>query len=64
MHQYIKLVHVNIKVKTNGSSQKAKGSGFEREIAKYLSDTYGESFIRAYWCICGREKSNTQRNLT
>ncbi len=29
------------------SPQKAKGSGFEREIAKYLSDTYGESFIRA-----------------
>ncbi len=29
------------------SPQKAKGSGFEREIAKFLSDTYGESFIRA-----------------
>ena len=29
------------------SPQKAKGSGFEREIAKYLSETYGESFIRA-----------------
>lgn len=29
------------------SPQKAKGSGFEREIAKYLSDSYGESFIRA-----------------
>jgi len=29
------------------SPQKAKGSGFEREIAKYLTDTYGESFIRA-----------------
>jgi hypothetical protein len=29
------------------SPQKNKGSGFEREIAKYLSDTYGESFIRA-----------------
>ena len=29
------------------SPQKAKGSGFEREIAKYLSDVYGESFIRA-----------------
>ena len=29
------------------SPQKAKGSGYEREIAKYLSDTYGESFIRA-----------------
>lgn len=29
------------------SSQKAKGSGFEREVAKFLTDTYGESFIRA-----------------
>lgn len=28
------------------SPQKAKGSGFERECAKYLSDTYGENFIR------------------
>jgi len=28
------------------SPQKAKGSGFEREVAKYLTDTYGESFIR------------------
>lgn len=29
------------------SPQKAKGSGYEREIAKYLSEKYGESFIRA-----------------
>ena len=29
------------------SPQKAKGSGFEREIAKYLSEKYSESFIRA-----------------
>lgn len=29
------------------SPQKAKGSGYEREIAKFLSDLYGESFIRA-----------------
>ena len=29
------------------SPQKAKGSGFEREVAKYLSELYGESFIRA-----------------
>lgn len=29
------------------SPQKQKGSGFEREIAKFLTDTYGESFIRA-----------------
>ena len=29
------------------SPQKNKGSGFEREIAKYLSEKYSESFIRA-----------------
>ena len=29
------------------SPQKAKGSGFEREVAKFLSELYGESFIRA-----------------
>ena len=29
------------------SPQKAKGSGFEREVAKFLTDTYGETFIRA-----------------
>lgn len=29
------------------SPQKQKGSSFEREVAKFLSDTYGESFIRA-----------------
>lgn len=29
------------------SPQKIKGSGFEREIAKFLSETYNESFIRA-----------------
>ena len=29
------------------SPSKNKGSGFEREVAKYLSETYGESFIRA-----------------
>lgn len=29
------------------SPQKNKGSGFEREIAKFLTDLYGESFIRA-----------------
>lgn len=28
------------------SKSKAKGSSFEREVAKYLSDMYGESFIR------------------
>lgn len=29
------------------SPSKNKGSGFEREIAKFLSELYGESFIRA-----------------
>jgi len=29
------------------SPQKAKGSSFEREVAKFLSDIYKESFIRA-----------------
>jgi len=33
--------------KSMPSPQKAKGSGFEREIAKYLSEKYNESFIRA-----------------
>lgn len=28
------------------SKSKIKGSGFEREVAKYLSETYGGSFIR------------------
>jgi hypothetical protein len=29
------------------SPQKAKGSSFEREVANFLSNLYGESFIRA-----------------
>ncbi len=29
------------------SKSKTKGSGFEREISKYLSDLYGENFMRA-----------------
>lgn len=29
------------------SPQKAKGSSFEREVAKFLTETYNESFIRA-----------------
>ena len=29
------------------SPQKQKGSSFEREVAQYLTKTYGESFIRA-----------------
>jgi len=45
------------------SPQKAKGSGFEREVARFLSDLYGESFIRvpnsgAY--IGGKNKERKQ----
>lgn len=29
------------------SPQKAKGSGYEREVAKFLTELYGETFIRA-----------------
>lgn len=29
------------------SPSKVKGSGFEREVAKYLTEMYGETFIRA-----------------
>lgn len=45
------------------SPQKNKGSGFEREIAKYLSDLYGESFIRAPGSgayVGGKNQSRTQ----
>jgi hypothetical protein len=45
------------------SPQKTKGSGFEREIAKILSDAYGESFIRAPGSgayVGGKNQSRTQ----
>ena len=45
------------------SPQKAKGSGFEREVAKFLSDLYSESFIRAPGSgayIGGKNQSRTQ----
>ena len=45
------------------SPQKTKGSGFEREIAKYLSELYGESFIRAPGSgayVGGKNQSRTQ----
>ena len=45
------------------SPQKAKGSGFEREIAKFLSDTYSESFIRAPGSgayVGGKNQSRTE----
>ena len=49
--------------KSMTSPQKAKGSGFEREIAKYLSDKYGESFIRAPGSgayVGGKNQSRTE----
>ena len=45
------------------SPQKQKGSGFEREIAKYLSEKYGESFIRAPGSgayVGGKNQSRTE----
>jgi hypothetical protein len=45
------------------SASKNKGSSFEREIAKFLSDLYGESFIRAPGSgayIGGKNQSRTQ----
>jgi Holliday junction resolvase len=45
------------------SPQKAKGSGFEREVAKFLSDIYGESFIRAPGSgayVGGKNQSRTE----
>jgi hypothetical protein len=45
------------------SPQKAKGSGYEREVAKFLSDLYGESFIRAPGSgayVGGKNQSRTQ----
>jgi hypothetical protein len=43
--------------------QKQKGSSFEREVANYLSDIYGESFIRAPGSgayVGGKNQSRTQ----
>lgn len=45
------------------SPQKNKGSGFEREIAKYLSEKYDESFIRAPGSgayVGGKNQSRTE----
>jgi hypothetical protein len=45
------------------SPQKAKGSGFEREVASFLSELYGESFIRAPGSgayIGGKNQTRTQ----
>jgi hypothetical protein len=45
------------------SPSKNKGSSFERDVAKYLSDLYGESFIRAPGSgayIGGKNQSRTQ----
>lgn len=45
------------------SPQKAKGSGYEREVAKFLSELYGESFIRAPGSgayVGGKNQARTQ----
>ena len=45
------------------SPQKQKGSGYEREVAKFLSDLYGESFIRAPGSgayVGGKNQARTQ----
>jgi hypothetical protein len=45
------------------SPSKNKGSSFEREVAKYMSDLYSESFIRAPGSgayIGGKNQSRTQ----
>jgi hypothetical protein len=45
------------------SPSKNKGSGFEREVAKYLSELYQESFIRAPGSgayVGGKNQSRTQ----
>ena len=45
------------------SPQKNKGSGYEREVAKFLSDLYGESFIRAPGSgayVGGKNQARTQ----
>jgi len=47
MDQGIYLTMKSVISNSMTSPQKAKGSGFEREIAKYLSEKYNESFIRA-----------------
>lgn len=43
------------------SPSKAKGSSFEREVAKYLSNLYGESFIKAPGSGAYTGGSNSQR---
>lgn len=45
------------------SPQKQKGSSFEREVATFLSDLYGESFIRAPGSgayVGGKNQARTQ----
>lgn len=45
------------------SPQKQKGSSWEREVARFLSDTYQESFIRAPGSgayVGGKNKARTQ----
>lgn len=45
------------------SPQKTKGSGYERDVARFLSETYGESFIRAPGSgayVGGKNQSRTE----
>lgn len=37
-----------ISISMAGKKSKDKGKGYEREVAKFLSDMYGESFIRTF----------------
>jgi len=48
------------------SKSKVKGSGFEREVAKYLSDLYSDSFhrIQASGAYIGGKNSSRKNTLT
>lgn len=45
----------------SGKKSKAKGSSWEREVAKFLSDTYGESFTRTAHSGAFIGRSNAHR---
>ena len=48
------------------SKQKVKGSGFEREVAKYLTERYGENFVRTVGsgAFTGGKNSVRKQELT
>ena len=57
------LGHLPMISNSMSSPQKNKGSGFEREVAKFLSELYGESFIRAPGSgayVGGKNQARTQ----